>query len=83
MKVCFENLLESQDISHILRNPEVCCRIHNSPSLVPIISQINLLSTLPVHFLKIYFNFFRTLHCNILVIVQYKQTKCIFSKLIF
>ena len=55
MKVAFENMLESQDISHILWNPEVYYRIHTSPSLVPFLSQINLLSTLPVHFLKIFF----------------------------
>ena len=64
MKVAFENLLESQDISHILWIPKVYYLIHNRLSLVPILSQINLVSTLPVHFLNIYFNFFAP--CNVI-----------------
>jgi hypothetical protein len=46
--------LESEEIPSILRNPDVHYGVHNSPSLVAILSQINQIHTLPSYFFKTY-----------------------------
>jgi hypothetical protein len=46
----------SQDIPRILWNPKIHYRIHKSPSLVPILSQIYPAHDLPSYLFKFYFN---------------------------
>jgi hypothetical protein len=46
----------SQEILRLLWNPKVHNRVHNSPSLVPILSQINSAHTFPPYFPKIHSN---------------------------
>ena len=40
----------SQDIPHVLRNRKFHYRVHKSPPLVPILSQINLVHALQTYF---------------------------------
>jgi hypothetical protein len=49
------NLSATQEY-HILWNPKVHYRIHNSPPLVPMLGQINTVHTNPFCFSKIHFN---------------------------
>jgi len=46
----------SQAIPHILQNPQIHCRLHNNPLLVPTLRQIYPFQTLPHYSLKINFN---------------------------
>jgi hypothetical protein len=46
----------NQEIPHILLNLKFHYHTHNSPPLVPILSQINTVHTLPSYFSKIHFN---------------------------
>jgi len=45
--------LASQKIPHLLWNPKVHYRVHNSPSMVPILSQMHPVHTFPPYFPKI------------------------------
>jgi hypothetical protein len=47
----------NQENLRLLWNPKVRYRVHKSPSLVPVLSQMHPVHTFPPYFLKIYSNF--------------------------
>jgi hypothetical protein len=50
------NCAATQELPSILWNPKVHHRVHNSPPLVPILSQIDPVHTIPSYLSKIYFH---------------------------
>jgi hypothetical protein len=50
------NCAATQELPSILRNPKVHCYVHKSPTVVPILSQINPIHTIPFYLSKIHFN---------------------------
>jgi hypothetical protein len=53
------NCAPTQELPSNLWNPKVLYRVHKSPPFVPILSQINLLHTIPSYLSKIYFKIVR------------------------
>jgi hypothetical protein len=51
------NCAATQELSNILWNPKVLHRVRKSPPLVPILSQIDRVHTVPSYNSKTYFNF--------------------------
>jgi hypothetical protein len=50
------NCAASKELPSILRNPKVHYRVHKSPLLVPVLSHINQIHTIPSYFSKIHPN---------------------------
>jgi hypothetical protein len=50
------NCAAIQKLSSVLWNPKANYRVHKSPPLVPILSQIDLIPTIPFYLSKIHFN---------------------------
>jgi hypothetical protein len=77
-RVLLEKPMVPQELSSILWNPAIQCRVHKSPPPQPILSQINSFHTPPILLLEDSLHYYTTIYAIIFqVSTQTKRKKCL------
>jgi hypothetical protein len=62
--------LDNKEVPHLLWNPQIYYRVHKSPTLVPILNQMNPIHSMLIYFFKIHLFYYTSIYACASVVIS-------------